>query len=300
MPWKESAMANVCLFQQVLLVIMRVAFFTLLERKILGYLQKRKGPNKPSLVGLFVPFADAIKLSTKEYRIPFRRIKLMFYVVPCLTLIIPLLLWIIYPSQYIVVEFKYSALMFLCFASIGVYSLLGAGWRRNSKYTILGAVRAVAQSVSYEVRLSFLVLHSIIFSFFAIITFKIRPIWIFLFVLTLILLVTSYAETNRTPFDFAEGESELVRGYNTEYRSVPFVMIFLAEYISILFISIMIRLLFNMTGYKDLIFFTMVWALRFIWTRGTLPRLRFDQLISIAWKCFLPFVLASVSLTSLV
>ena len=147
---------------------------------------------------------------------------------------------------------------------------------------MLGAVRAVAQSVSYEVRLSFILLRCVIFFNFTLLNGKLIPLVLFLFSSIIILLVSSFAETNRTPFDFAEGESELVRGYNTEFRSVPFVMIFLAEYLSILFISIMISLLFNMRGYEDLFFFSLLWAISFLWARGTLPRFRYDQLMYLA------------------
>lgn len=284
-------MLNFCLFQQLLLVILRVAFFTLLERKVLGYLQVRKGPNKPALAGLLVPFADALKLVTKEQRTPTRRLKFLFYSVPCLTLIIPFILWIVYPSHFLALSFKFSLLLFLCISSVGVYSLLGAGWRGNRQYAILGAVRAVAQSVSYEVRLSFILLNCVLFYYFALITYKLSPLGVFLFFSMLILVVSSFAETNRTPFDFAEGESELVRGYNTEFRSVPFVMIFLAEYIRILFIAVMVSLLFNISGFEDLFVFTALWAVTSLWSRGSLPRFRYDQLIYLAWKSFLPIVL---------
>lgn len=276
-----------------------VAFFTLLERKFLGYIQNRKGPNKPALAGLLVPFADALKLINKEQSRPSRRLKSLFYWVPCLTLLIPCILWIIYPNWLPVTSFKYSTLLFLCISAVGVYSLLGAGWRRNRQYTMLGAVRAVAQSVSYEVRLSFILLSCVIFFNFTLLINKLIPLALFLFSSILILLVSSYAETNRTPFDFSEGESELVRGYNTEFSSVPFVMIFLAEYISILFIAVMISLLFNMRGYEDLFLFSLIWAISFLWARGTLPRFRYDQLMYLAWKCFLPFVLCIVRALSL-
>ena len=284
---------------QVLIVITRVAFYTLLERKILGYIQVRKGPNKPSILGLFVPFADAIKLFTKELSVPTKRNNIFLWV-PCLALFIPLFIWIIYPTEYSILSFKYSTLLFICISAVGVYAILGAGWGSNRKYSMLGAVRAVAQTVSYEVRLSIIIVHRIIFYLYEIQQNKITNISLYLFMIICIFLVSSIAETNRSPFDFTEGESELVRGFNTEYSSIHFVIIFLAEYISIIFISTLVSLLFNIRSYSDLWFFITIWAVFFIWARGSLPRFRYDQLMFLAWKCFLPVVLSSVALTLLV
>lgn len=272
-------------------VIIRVAFYTLLERKLLGYFQNRKGPNKPGIAGLLVPFGDAVKLGTKENNHPRWRNNLVYAVVPSLTLMITIVLWGVYPSGYETLTFKYSVLWFICVSSLGVYALLGAGWGSNRKYSMFGAVRAVAQSVSYEVSLAFLVVHWIIFYQFTLMSDKLMSIGPFLFTSIFILLVTTLAETNRTPFDFSEGESELVRGYNTEYRSIPFVFIFLSEYMSIVFISVIVRIIYNITRYYDLFIYVIWWSMIYIWRRGTLPRLRYDQLIRIAWKRYLPLVL---------
>ena len=221
---------------QALIVILRVAFYTILERKLLGYVQTRKGPNKPGPLGLLVPFADAVKLVKKEQLIPSQSNKLLLFIVPNLVLMIPLILWSLYPAANCALLIKHSALFFLCVSSLGVYGLLGAGWRRNRKYALLGSVRAVAQSVSYEVCLSIIIVHSIFFFFFDFYKIKLTPLAVFLFPIMILLISSAIAETNRSPFDFSEGESELVSGYNTEYRSVPFLIIFLAEYMSILFI----------------------------------------------------------------
>lgn len=280
-------------------MITRVAFYTLLERKLLGYIQIRKGPNKPSLIGLFVPFADAIKLFSKELNIP-RRGNKIFISIPCLALFVPLMLWVLFPSEYFVLSFKYSTLMFICISAVGVYAILGAGWRRNRKYSMLGAIRAVAQTVSYEVSLTVIIVHRIIYFQYEIYQNKLSILCLFMFSIIAILLVSSIAETNRSPFDFTEGESELVRGFNTEYSSVHFVIIFLAEYMSIIFMSAIVRLLFNIRSLIDLFIFLLGWALLFIWARGTLPRFRYDQLMFLAWKCFLPVVLGSVALSLLV
>ena len=285
-----------CLLVQSLAVIVGVAFYTLLERKILAYLQTRKGPNKPGPLGLLVPFGDAIKLATKESNTPSRGNKIFFTVIPGLALLIPLILWSAYPTLYDSLTLNHSVLWFICISSIGVYAILGAGWRRNSKYSFLGAVRSVAQSVSYEVSLTIIIVHRVLMFYYMLIQSKLSVIRTFLFSVMLLLVVSSLAETNRSPFDFAEGESELVSGFNTEYRSVPFLIIFLAEYMSILFLSTMVSLLFNMREYMDIFLFLILWAVFFIWSRGTLPRLRYDQLIHLAWKNFLPLVLSTLAL----
>ena len=245
---------------------------------------------------MLVPFADAVKLLSKENLIPQQSNRILFLLVPILTLFIPLTLWCIYPSSFPFLSYKYSILIFLSLSSIGVYGLLGCGWRRNSKYSIIGAVRSVAQTVSYEVRMALILIHSILFYFYRILTPKLLSLGSFTFVSMFLLVVTSLAESNRRPFDFSEGESELVRGFNTEFSSVPFIVLFLAEYRSILFLSILIALLFNMRRYVDLFIYFLLWTVIFIWSRGTLPRLRYDQLMQIAWKCFLPLSLCWASL----
>ena len=289
-------MLTICMVIQALSVIISVAFYTLIERKILGYLQTRKGPNKPGIIGLFVPFGDAVKLARKENLIPGNSNKFIVCAVPILVLLVPLTLWSLYPADYNVLLIKHSALFFLCVASIGVYGILGAGWGRNRKYAILGSVRAVAQSISYEVCLSLIIVHWIVFYYFELYQVKLTPLGLFMFTLIALLILRALAETNRSPFDFSEGESELVRGFNTEYRSVPFLILFLAEYMSILFISILVRVLFNMTLIIDLLIFFILWRVIFIWARGTLPRFRYDQLIYLAWKRLLPTVLCSAGL----
>lgn len=268
---------------QTLSVLLGVAFFTLLERKILGYIQLRKGPNKPGIRGLFVPLADAAKLLTKEVNRPYQS-NVLFRLIPILTLIIPLTLWILYPGEVLI--FRYSLLLFVCISSLGVYSLLGAGWRSNRKYTLMGAIRAVAQSISYEVCIIIVLLQIVFYFHYTFYSQKLSPLTFILY-RTIILFIIILAESNRSPFDFREGESELVRGFNTEYRSVPFIMIFLAEYISILFLSILICALYFVTSTMDLCI-TLFWVALFLWCRGTLPRMRYDQLMTLAWMNFLP------------
>ena len=265
----------------------------MLERKLLGYMQNRKGPNKPGPLGLLVPFGDAIKLLSKEITRPTQRNFVLYSLCPCLFFMLPFILWGLTDYTH---AFQYSALLFLCVSSLGVYAILGAGWCRNRKYSLLGAIRAVAQSVSYEVRLSFIVIHRMIFFNYILCVKKISPLFSFIFALVVLFVLSTLAETNRTPFDFSEGESELVRGFNTEYSSINFLLIFLGEYMAILFISFLVRSFFNMRNLMDLYIFLIFWARFFLWRRGTLPRLRYDHLIQLTWKHILPFVLASLSL----
>jgi len=291
--WACVVKISFALLLQGIAVMAAVAFFTLLERKVLGYVQSRKGPNKPGPSGLFVPFADALKLLRKEPSWVFKRNKLVFFSIPCYVLFVPLFLWSIYPTTFERTTLKYSGLFFLCVSTIGVYGIIGAGWGRNRKYSILGAIRAVAQSVSYEVGLRIIIIHWTFFYYFTLSQRKLTPLGVFLFLVLLLLFVRSLAETNRSPFDFSEGESELVRGFNTEYSATPFVMLFLAEYMSILLMSAVVSLLFNMSNTADGYVFLTAWSFVFVWRRGTVPRLRYDQLMYIAWKCYLPIVLGS-------
>lgn len=279
-------------------VLVRVAFLTLLERKVLGYIQIRKGPNKVGLMGIPQPFCDAIKLFTKEQTYPLLSNYISYYFSPIFSLFLSLLVWICMPIFIKLYSFNLGLLFFLCCTSLGVYTVIIAGWSSNSNYALLGGLRAVAQTISYEVRMA-LILLSFIFLIgsYNIIDFYYYQeyIWflIILFPIAIVWFVIILAETNRTPFDFAEGESELVSGFNVEYRSGGFALIFLAEYSRILFMSILFRVMFlgcdvfNLQFYLKLIFISFV----FIWARGTLPRFRYDKLIYLAWKCFLPFSL---------
>ena len=279
----------------IICVLVRVAFVTLLERKILGYIQIRKGPNIVGIMGLLQPFADAIKLFTKEQTKPTISNFLPYYLSPVFSLFISLLAWSIIPYQTGLINFNIGVLFFLCCLRLGVYSTIRAGWASNCKYSMLGSLRAVAQTISYEVSLA-LILLSFIFltggfdlDLFTRYQTSLWIIW-FTFPLSLIWLASCLAETNRTPFDFAEGESELVSGFNTEYRRGGFALIFMAEYASILFIRILFVLIFLGADPCSLFFYLklVIIAFVFIWVRGTLPRLRYDKLIYLAWKRFLP------------
>ena len=281
---------------QLIFIIVSVAFFTLLERKVLGYIHLRRGPNKPRLAGLIVPFADAIKLFRKEENNPQLRNKVVYLITPVVVILIPMLLWSLLPLRAPSVEQKHGLLLFLCYRGVGVYGILGAGWSANAKYRQLGAFRAVAQSISYEVSLSLLLLRIMVYRKYNLI--RKRFILLVLFIVTsfLIVMVRRLAETNRSPFDFAEGESELVRGFNTEYRAVSFVILFLAEYISIIFIRCLTSIVFWNNSWERIIIVTIILGVLFIWARGSLPRFRYDQLIHLAWKRFLPARLGTLTM----
>nr|AXS65399.1 NADH dehydrogenase subunit 1 [Cucujoidea sp. 15 KM-2017] len=282
----------------IIFVLIGVAFLTLMERKVLGYIQIRKGPNKLGFNGLVQPFSDAIKLFSKEQVYPYMSNFFLYYFSPIFNLMISLLLWMCLPFWSMNLTFNYSILFFLAISSLGVYSIMLAGWSSNSNYSLLGGMRSIAQTISYEVSLSLILLSFLLIvgslNFLDFIKLQEYLWFIFLFFpLCLMWLVSSLAETNRTPFDFAEGESELVSGFNVEYGSGGFAMLFLAEYASILFMSYICCFMFmgadlySYIFYIKVVFVSFVW----IWARGTLPRYRYDKLMYLAWKSYLPVTL---------
>nr|YP_009939499.1 NADH dehydrogenase subunit 1 [Chrysomela vigintipunctata]QNV48740.1 NADH dehydrogenase subunit 1 [Chrysomela vigintipunctata] len=279
-------------------VLVGIAYLTLLERKVLGYIQIRKGPNKVGFLGLVQPFSDAIKLFSKEQTFPLMSNFNLYYLSPVMNLFLALLLWMCIPFFTINLNFSLSFLFFLSISSLSVYTIMLAGWSSNSNYSLLGSLRSVAQTISYEVSL-ILILMSFLFLILSLNIIDLMVyqeyIWFFfmLFPLCLMWLVSSLAETNRTPFDFAEGESELVSGFNVEYSSGGFAMIFLAEYGNILFMSMMCCFLFLGSNLFSFMFFIKLTFVSFfwIWVRGTLPRFRYDKLMYLAWKSYLPVAL---------
>nr|UCS09563.1 NADH dehydrogenase subunit 1 [Graphium confucius] len=276
-------------------LLIGVAFLTLLERKVLGYIQIRKGPNKLGFMGILQPFSDAIKLFTKEQIFPNYSNYLSYYFSPVVGFILSLMIWMLIPYYFNMISFNLGILFFLCCTSLGVYTIMVSGWSSNSNYSLLGGLRAVAQTISYEVSLALIMLSSIIMIMdFNLMNLKIyqQMIWFIFFMIPLGLCFFSslLAETNRTPFDFAEGESELVSGFNIEYSSGGFALIFLAEYASILFMSMLFVLLY-MGGYSLNLGFYLklsIISFLFIWVRGTLPRYRYDKLMYLSWKSYLP------------
>nr|YP_009490598.1 NADH dehydrogenase subunit 1 [Taeniopteryx ugola]AWH98607.1 NADH dehydrogenase subunit 1 [Taeniopteryx ugola] len=291
LPFVSSLILIIC-------VLVGVAFLTLLERKVLGYIQIRKGPNKVGFAGIPQPFCDAIKLFTKEQTYPVLSNYLPYYFSPVFSLFLALLVWMIMPYLTGLYSFNLGLLFFLCCTSLGVYTVMIAGWSSNSNYALLGGLRAVAQTISYEVSLA-LILLSFVFLIggFCLVDFiKFQEYTWFLlmtFPLALSWFASCLAETNRTPFDFAEGESELVSGFNVEYSSGGFALIFLAEYASILFMSMLFCVIFLGSDVYNFVFFFKLTFLSFmfIWARGTLPRFRYDKLMYLAWKSFLPLSL---------
>nr|UHA55332.1 NADH dehydrogenase subunit 1 [Eriocampa ovata] len=291
----EIYLTFLCSVLLIIMVMIGVAFLTLLERKLLGYIQIRKGPNKVSLMGILQPFCDAIKLFSKEQVIPLISNYYPYYLSPIFSLFLILSTWMVVPYFTSLYSFNLSVLFFFCCISLGVYSIMIAGWSSNSKYALLGGLRSIAQTISYEVSLA-LILMSFIFliesyCFLEFYFFQLS-IWFIFFTmpLSMIWFIICLAETNRTPFDFAEGESELVSGFNVEYMSGGFALIFLAEYASILMMSMLFSLMFLGGNLFSLMFYFMMVIISFvfIWVRGTLPRLRYDKLMYMAWKSFLP------------
>nr|APX39692.1 NADH dehydrogenase subunit 1 [Exosoma lusitanicum] len=279
-------------------VLVSIAFLTLLERKVLGYIQIRKGPNKVGFMGLVQPFSDAIKLFTKEQIYPFMSNFNLYYFSPVVNLFLALFLWMCMPFISVNISFNLSLLFFLSVSSLGVYTIMLAGWSSNSNYSLLGSLRSVAQTISYEVSLA-LILMSFLFLILSLSMIDFLKyqeyVWFVYLMMPLCFmwLVSSLAETNRTPFDFAEGESELVSGFNVEYSSGGFAMIFLAEYGNILFMSMLCSFLFLGGNIISYLFFLKLSFISFfwLWVRGTLPRYRYDKLMYLAWKSYLPIAL---------
>lgn len=280
---------------ELIIILISVAFFTLLERKILGYSHFRLGPNKVGVWGIFQPFRDAIKLFSKEN---FKLININYFIFlfsPILGIIIIINLWILIPFWGENLASRVSILFYFCLASISIYFLIGTGWSRASKYSIIGAYRSVAQAISYEVNI-FLVIFFIcwIINSYSFSMFSNNFLYLIILIQIIIIwLIIILAESNRTPFDFSEGESELVSGFNTEYRGGLFSLIFITEYGSILFFRILTVLMF--------LSFSIISSLKliiissfYIWIRSTLPRLRYDRLILISWKGLLPLVISYI------
>nr|CAQ37676.1 NADH dehydrogenase subunit I [Triatoma delpontei] len=279
-------------------ILVAVAFTTLMERSVLGYIQLRKGPNKVGYMGLLQPFSDGLKLFFKEQTYPYYSNFIIYYFSPVFMLMLSFSLWVLFPYMMNVYNFSFGVLFFLCCTGMGVYGVLLSGWSSNSNYALLGGLRSVAQTISYEVSMALILICMLVFVFsFNFVDFmKYQEyVWFIFFSFPLFFCWFSscLAETNRSPFDFAEGESELVSGFNVEYSSGGFAFIFLSEYMNIIFMSLLCCVVFLGCDVYSLMFFFkltfMIFA--FIWVRGTLPRYRYDKLMYLTWSMFLPLSL---------
>nr|YP_010951405.1 NADH dehydrogenase subunit 1 [Evermannella ahlstromi]WMN14147.1 NADH dehydrogenase subunit 1 [Evermannella ahlstromi] len=289
-------------------VLLAVAFLTLLERKVLGYMQLRKGPNIVGPYGLLQPIADGVKLFIKEPIRPSTSSPFLFLATPMLALTLALTLWAPMPIPYPVTDLNLGILFVLALSSLAVYSILGSGWASNSKYALIGALRAVAQTISYEVSLGLILLSIILLAGgFTLQTFNIaqEAIWLVspAWPLAAMWYISTLAETNRAPFDLTEGESELVSGFNVEYAGGPFALFFLAEYANILLMNTLSTILFlgasHMPALPELTAVNLMTkaallSVVFLWVRASYPRFRYDQLMHLVWKNFLPITLALV------
>nr|QZK21310.1 NADH dehydrogenase subunit 1 [Amitermes sp. ANIC 0034] len=279
-------------------VMVGVAFLTLLERSVLGYVHIRKGPNKVGFIGILQPFSDAIKLFTSEQYFPLVSNYLIYYFSPIFGFFLSLLVWLLIPYLSGFISFELGLLFFLACTSLGVYTVMIAGWSSNSGYSLLGGLRALAQTISYEVSLAFILLSFVVLiCSYNLVYFYSYQVYLWLIFISLPLsfvwFISCLAETNRTPFDFAEGESELVSGFNVEYGAGGFALIFLAEYASILFMSLLFCIIFLGSDLYSFFFYVKLTFISFlfIWVRGTLPRFRYDKLMYLAWSSFLPLSL---------
>ncbi|YP_002894717.1 NADH dehydrogenase subunit 1 (mitochondrion) [Moschus berezovskii] len=287
-------------------ILLAVAFLTLVERKVLGYMQFRKGPNVVGPYGLLQPIADAIKLFIKEPLRPATSSISMFILAPILALSLALTMWIPLPMPYPLINMNLGVLFMLAMSSLAVYSILWSGWASNSKYALIGALRAVAQTISYEVTLAIILLSVLLMSgsytLSTLITTQ-EQVWLIFpaWPLAMMWFISTLAETNRAPFDLTEGESELVSGFNVEYAAGPFALFFMAEYANIIMMNIFTTILFLGAFHNpympelytiNFIIKSLLLTISFLWIRASYPRFRYDQLMHLLWKNFLPLTLA--------
>ena len=300
-------------------LLVAVAFLTLAERKVIGAMQLRKGPNVVGPFGLLQPFADGLKLLLKETIVPTGANRFVFMMAPMVTFLLSLVAWAVIPFDYGIVlsDLNVGILYLFAISSLGVYGIIMAGWASNSKYAFLGAMRSAAQMVSYEVSIGFVIITVLLcvgsLNLTDIVMAQ-KNVWFALplFPMFVIFFISALAETNRSPFDLPEGESEIVAGYFVEYSSMSFALFFLGEYAAMILMSGMTTILFlggwlppvdvaPLNWIPGPIWFAIKVAFClfvFLWVRATMPRYRYDQLMRLGWKVFLPFSLFWVILTA--
>ena len=289
-------------------LLIAVAFFTVAERKIMGIIQRRRGPNVIGYAGLLQALADGLKLFVKETILPSNSNLIIFLFAPILCFLLSLVGWAVIPfsNQVVISDINLGVLYLFSISSLNVYSILLAGWSSNSKYAYLGALRSTAQMISYEISLGFTTLSAVIcagsLNLSTIVNTQ-QKIWFIVPLLPMFMIfyISMLAETNRHPFDLPEAESELVSGYNVEYSAMTFALFFLGEYANMLLMSAIASLLFLggwlspffgiLSGSFWFVLKILIGCVFFILTRATLPRYRYDQLMQIGWKCFLPLSL---------
>ncbi len=311
------------LISKILLIIFPllffVAFLTYIERKVIAAMQLRKGPNVVGPLGLFQPIADGIKLLTKEIIIPYGSDKYVFLLAPIITFVLSLIGWAVIPfdKNIVLSDINVGILYLFAVSSLSVYGIIMAGWASNSKYAFLGAMRSTAQMVSYEVSIGLIIVSILLCSNslnLSQIILAQSEMWFFIphFPIMIIFFISTLAETNRAPFDLPEAEAELVSGYHVEYSSFPFALFFLGEYANIVLMSSMTTILFfggwlppfdlplfnYIPGFIWFFLKVSFFVFVFIWIRATFPRFRYDQLMRLGWKVFLPLSLFWLVLTS--
>ena len=300
-------------------VLISVAYLTLAERKVMAAMQMRKGPNVVGLFGLLQPFADALKMLMKETIIPTGANRVLFLVAPVLTMTLAMIAWAVIPMTegWAIADINVGVLYLFAISSLGVYGIIIAGWASNSKYAFLGALRSAAQMVSYEVSMGFVIVTVLLCAGSLNLTDIVlaqERVWfcIPLFPMFVVFFISILAETNRAPFDLPEGESEIVGGFHVEYGAMTFGLFFLGEYANMILMSAMTTILFLGGWLSPIPFAPFTWVpgpiwmilkicivlFMFIWVRATFPRFRYDQLMRLGWKVFLPFSLFWLVLTA--
>jgi NADH-quinone oxidoreductase subunit H len=293
-------------------LIIGVAYLTLAERKVIACMQLRRGPNRAGFMGLLLPLADAVKLMFKEQVIPTRANNFVFVLAPMLTFILAMIGWAVIPinDSFVIANINVGVLYLLAISSLGVYGIIIAGWASNSHYSFLGAIRSSAQMISYEISIGLIIINVVLLAG----SLNLKEIvlaqkdgWFLLplFPMFIVFFISTLAETNRHPFDLPEAEAELVAGFNVEYSSMSFALFFLGEYANMILMSAMTTILF-LGGWlapfgldfipQTIWFFLKVSVLLFVflWIRAALPRYRYDQLMRLGWKVFLPLSLIYV------